>query len=126
MNTTNKAEVTGTTLKLPDEIWVNEQYFVVAEIGKNALKNNKTVTKLTIGENVAKIGSSAFRNMTKLKSITINAANLKSIGKNAFKGVGDEKRVTISVKAETEEEFEKICDMIRNAGVGKKVKFVKI
>lgn len=75
---------------------------------------------------MAKIGSSAFRNMTKLKSITINAANLKSIGKNAFKGVGDEKRVTISVKAETEEEFEKICDRIRNAGVGKKVKFVKI
>lgn len=120
------AEVTGTTLKLPDEIWVNEQYFVVAEIGKNALKNNKTVTKLAIGENVTSIGDSAFRNMKKLKSITINAANLESIGKNAFKGVGDKKRVTISVKAETEEEFEKICDMIRAAGAGKKVKFVKI
>ena len=118
------AEVTGTTLKLPGEIWVNEQHFVVTEIAKNLLKNNKTVTKLTIGENITKIGASVFRNMTGLKKITINAANLEEIGKNAFKGVGDKKTVTIIIKGVTEAEFEKICEMIRAAGIGKKVKFV--
>ena len=117
-------EVIGTTFKLPAEIWVNEQYFVVTEIGKGALKNNKAVTKLTIGENVTGIGSSAFRNMTNLKSITINASSLESIGKNAFKGVGDKKRVTITIKGVTEEEFEKICKMIRKAGIGKKAVFI--
>ena len=117
-------EVIGTTFKLPAEIWVNEQYFVVTEIGKSALKNNKAVTKLTIGENVTGIGSSAFRNMTNLKSITINASSLESIGKNAFKGVGDKKRVTITIKGVTEEEFEKICKMIRKAGIGKKAVFI--
>lgn len=117
-------EVIGTTFKLPAEIWVNEQYFVVTEIGMGALKNNKAVTKLTIGENVTRIGSSAFRNMTNLKSITINASSLESIGKNAFKGVGDKKRVTITIKGVTEEEFEKICKMIRKAGIGKKAVFV--
>ncbi len=117
-------EVIGTTFKLPAEIWVNEQYFVVTEIGKGALKNNKAVTKLTIGENVTRIGSSAFRNMTNLKSITINASSLESIGKNAFKGVGDKKRVTITIKGVTEEEFEKICKMIKKAGIGKKAVFV--
>ena len=118
------AEVIGTTFKIPGEIWVNEQHFVVTEIAKNLLKNNKTVSKLTIGENITKIGASAFRNMTGLKKITINAANLEEIGKNAFKGVGDKKTVTITVKGVSEEEFEKICDMIRAAGIGKKVKFV--
>ena len=117
-------EVIGTTFKLPAEIWVNEQYFVGTEIGKGALKNNKAVTKLTIGENVTRIGSSVFRNMTNLKSITINASSLESIGKNAFKGVGDKKRVTITIKGVTEEEFEKICKMIRKAGIGKKAVFV--
>ncbi len=116
-------EVIGTTFKLPAEIWVNEQYFVVTEIGKGALKNNKAVTKLTIGENVTGIGSSAFRNMTNLKSITINASSLESIGKNAFKGVGDKKRVTITNKGVTEAEFEKICKMIRKAGIGKKSEY---
>ena len=117
-------EVIGTTFKLPAEIWVNEQYFVVTEIGKGALKNNKAVTKLTIGENVTGIGSSAFRNMTNLKSITINASSLESVGKNAFKGVGDKKRETITIKGVTEEEFEKICKMIRKAGIGKKAVFI--
>ena len=119
-------EATGTTFKLPDEIWVNGQYFVVTKIGKGALKNNKMITKLTIGENVTRIGSSAFRNMSNLKSITVNAANLKSIGKNAFKGVGDKKRVTICIKAESQDKFEKICDMIKAAGAGKKIRFVSI
>lgn len=118
------AEVIGTTFKIPGEIWVNEQHFVVTEIAKNLLKNNKTVSKLTIGENITKIGASAFRNMTGLKKITINAANLEEIGKNAFKGVGDKKTVTIIIKGVTEAEFEKICEMIRAAGIGKKVKFV--
>ena len=97
-----------------------------AEIEKNFLKNDKTITKLTIGENVTVIGESAFKNMTGLKSITINAANLRSIGKNAFKGVGTKKRVTINIKAETDEEFDEICNMIMAAGAGKKVRFVKI
>ncbi len=118
------AEVIGTIFKIPGEIWVNEQHFVVTEIAKNLLKNNKTVTKLTIGENITKIGASAFRNMTGLKKITINAANLEEIGKNAFKGVGDKKTVTIIIKGVTEAEFEKICEMIRAAGIGKKVRFV--
>ncbi len=74
-----KAEVTGKSFKVPDEIRINGQRFVVTEFGDGA-----------------------------------------------FKGVGNKKRVTISVKAETEEEFEKICDMIRAAGAGKKVEFVKI
>ena len=71
-----KAEVTGKSFKVPDEIRINGQRFVVTEFGDGA-----------------------------------------------FKGVGNKKRVTISVKAETEEEFEKICDMIRAAGAGKKVRF---
>ena len=120
------ADVSGTNFKLPDELWVNEQLFVVTEIGKDVLKNNKTVTKLTIGENVISIGSSAFKNMTNLKSISLDAANLQSIGKNAFKGVGSKKHVTIRINAESQEQFEKICDMIRAAGAGKKVKFVMI
>ena len=86
--------------------------YKVTAIEKNAFKNNKTVTKITVGKNVAIIGANAFygcakmtsiiipsqvskieanvfKNCKKLKNITIQSTKLtnKNVAKNAFKGI---------------------------------------
>ncbi len=43
--------------------------------------------KVTIGKNVIKIGKEAFSGDGKLKMIKIQTKKLKSVGKNAFKGI---------------------------------------
>ena len=56
---------------------------------------HKKLKSVTIGKNVKKIGKEAFYNCKKIKRITIKSANLKSVGKNAIKGIN--KKATIKV-----------------------------
>lgn len=44
---------------------------------------------------VTTIGSKAFYNCKKLKTVTINSRKLKSVGKNAFKGICKKAKVTV-------------------------------
>lgn len=59
----------------------------VKTIGTNAFSGCKKITRVTIPEKVTKIGTNAFCGCKKLKTITIKSAKLKNIGKNAFKGI---------------------------------------
>lgn len=51
------------------------------------LKNNRKLKKVTIGNKVTKIGAGAFSGAKNLKAITIKSKLLKSVGKNALKGI---------------------------------------
>lgn len=56
-------------------------------IGKNAFNKCKGLKRITIPKNVTAIGENAFRDCKKLKLITVKSTVLKTVGKNAFKGV---------------------------------------
>lgn len=59
----------------------------VKTIGTNAFSGCKKITGVTIPEKVTKIGTNAFCGCKKLKTITIKSEKLKTIGKNAFKDI---------------------------------------
>ncbi len=60
------------------------------EIAAGAFFGNDTITAVTIGENVKKIGANAFENCENLAVVNINSTVLNSIGERAFAycGVG--------------------------------------
>lgn len=55
----------------------------VLKIENNALRDNKTLTSVTISEGIEDIGNSAFENCTKLSTITL-PTTITHIGKNAI------------------------------------------
>jgi len=61
--------------------------FAVTEVSKNAFKKCTKLKSAVIGANVTKIGANAFAGDKKLSKITIKSKKLKSVGKNAIKGI---------------------------------------
>ena len=87
-------EETAEKVEISDTVTINGVEYKVTSIAKNAFKNNKQVTAVSIGKNVTSIGDNAFAGCSKLKKVTI-AENMVSIGKNAFKGCKKLKTITI-------------------------------
>ena len=83
-------------LTIPATVKVKGVTYKVTAISDKAFKGNKKLTTVTIGSNVTKIGKEAFSGCKNLKKITVTAGKLKTIGKNAFKGIN--KKATITVK----------------------------
>lgn len=77
----------NTQVTIPAKVKINGNSYKVVSIAKNAFKNNKKLKKVTIGTNVTTIKANAFSGCSKLKTITVKSKKLKSIGKNAFKGI---------------------------------------
>ena len=67
----------------------------VTTIGNDAFSGCVKLTKVTIGKGVTKIGSKAFYNCKKLKSIVIKSTKIKSVGKNAFKGIHNKAKIKV-------------------------------
>ena len=68
--------------------------FKVTAIASAAFRNNKTVTKVTVGSNVATIGQKAFANCSKLASVTLGGS-VRTIGAYAFYRCTALKKLTI-------------------------------
>ena len=83
-------------LTIPATVKVKGVTYKVTAISNKAFKGNKKLTTVTIGSNVTKIGKEAFFGCKNLKKITVTAGKLKTISKNAFKGIN--KKATITVK----------------------------
>lgn len=81
VNKNNKA------ITVPATITVSGDSYQVTSIAKNAFKNNKKLTKVTIGANIQNIRTSAFQGCKNLKTVIFKTKKLKAIGKNAFKGI---------------------------------------
>jgi sorbitol-specific phosphotransferase system component IIA len=86
---------TGTAIKVPATVKIGETTFKVTSVGKNAFKNNKKATSVTIGKNVETIGSSAFAGCVKVKKVTIQSKKLKEIGSKAFSNNKALKKLTL-------------------------------
>ena len=83
------AQKNTATVNVPATVKISGKKYKVTEIKANAFKNNKKLTKITIGKNIKKIGKNAFLGCKNLKNITVKTSLLtkKTVGKNAFKGI---------------------------------------
>ena len=110
-------------VSIPATITVKGIKYQVTAVSKDAFKNNKKVTQVTIDKNVNNIGKNAFYGCKNLKKVTIKTTKLtkKTVGKNAFKGI--HKKATIKVPKKKLDAYKKI---LKNAGMNKSVKVVKI
>ena len=85
------------TIAIPDKVTIDGITYKVTSIAAGALKNNKTVTTVTIGKYVTSIGSSAFSNCTKLKKVTIGKS-VTTIGSKGFYKCASLTNITIPSK----------------------------
>lgn len=83
------AKKTCTTVYIPATIKVGGKNYKVVSIKAGALKGNKDLIKVTIGKNVKTIGKKAFYGCKDLKRIIIESKGLtsKSVAKDAFKKI---------------------------------------
>ena len=86
-----------THIIIPDTVTIDDITYKVTAIDDNALKNNRKVTKVTIGKYVAAIGKRAFSGCTKLKTVTIGSG-VRTIGAEAFQGCKKLKTLTVTSK----------------------------
>ncbi len=73
---------------IPQTIKWNTYTFRVTEISANAFSKDQKLKKVVIGKNIKKIGKNAFKGCKNLKKITIKTKSLKAgtVGKNALRG----------------------------------------
>ncbi len=107
-------------IKVPDTASIGGKKFKVTAIGNNAFKNCKKAASASIGKNVRTIRKQSFMNCVKLKKITVKAAGLKSVGKNALKDIS--KKAVIKVPAKQLKKYQKL---LKGKGQNKQVKIKK-
>ena len=110
-------------VSIPATITVKGIKYQVTAVSKDAFKNNKKVTQVTIDKNVKNIGKNALYGCKNLKKVIIKTTKLtkKTVGKNAFKGI--HKKATIKVPKKKLNAYKKL---LKNSGMKKSVKVMKI
>ena len=109
------------TVVIPATIKVNGVTYKVNSIAKNAFKNNKKLSKVTISANITSIGANAFSGCKSLKNVVIKTTKLKAVGKNAFKGI--QKKAVFKVPAKKLKAYRKLLGS--KAGIKKTMKIKK-
>lgn len=80
---------------IPPTVTIDGFEYKVTEIKAKAFNKNKTITQATIGANVEIIGKQAFNGCKNLKKITITSAVIKKINKKAFAGIKKKAVITV-------------------------------
>lgn len=91
---------------VPKTVKISGVSYKVTSVAKNAFANHKKLKSVTVGANVKTIGKGAFSGCKNLKKITLRAARVKSVGKNALKGV--KKNVVIKVPKGKKKAYKKL------------------
>lgn len=89
-NTDKDAEA----VTVAETVKIGNKTLKVTTIADNAFSGNKKLTKVTIGNNITKIGNKAFYKCTNLKTVVIGK-KVRSIGKSAFAGCKKLSKVTV-------------------------------
>ena len=108
-----------TTVSVPATIKVDGIAYKVTSISASALAKNTKLKSVTIGKNVKTIGKKAFYGCKNLKKITIKSSSLKAVGKNAFKGIYAKAKIKVPKK-----ELSAYKKILTGKGLWKKVKFI--
>lgn len=85
-----------TKVTIANTVKIGGKTFQVTSIADKALYNKTKVSSVTIGTNVTSIGKEAFKNCKKLTTITIQSTKLKTVGKNALNGIKSTAKVKVS------------------------------
>lgn len=80
---------------IPPTVNIDGFDYKVTEIQAKAFNKNKKITQVTIGTNMETIGKQAFNGCKNLKKVTITSAVIKSIGKKAFAGIKKNAKITV-------------------------------
>lgn len=107
-------------LVIPSVVTVEGKIYQVTAIGSNAFKNCKKLKTVVIGKGVTSIGAKAFNGCKALKKITIKSTKLKKVGKSAFKGI--HAKAVIKVPKAKMKAYQKL---LKKKGQGKKVRITK-
>lgn len=75
------------TINVTATVTIKDVTCKVTAIADLAFAGQKKATKAVIGTNVTKIGKKAFYGDSRLKSITVKGKKLKTVGKQALKGI---------------------------------------
>lgn len=84
----------SSTVTIPKTVKCNGYTYKVTSIANNAYAGEKSIKKVTIGNNVKTIGIGAFKNCTNLSKVTVDKG-VKKIGKDAFSGCKKVNTITI-------------------------------
>lgn len=115
----NRAEVTGctataTTLTIPAAVTYNGKNYPVTEIKGSAFKNNTKITSVTINNSIKVIGDEAFKGCSSLVTVTM-PATLDSIGQQAFANTSVTS-VTVPYAPKMGKEIFYWCTKLKNIG----------
>ncbi len=104
---------------IPNFIRIKNKPYKVTSIRNGAFKNYTKLKSVTIGKNVKRIGKEAFCGCKNLKKVTVKSSLIsgKMIGKNAFLGITEE--TVIKVPKNKVKLYKKL---FRAKGLNKKVK----
>ena len=91
-----KSSASG-SITIPATVTINGITYKITAIEANAFKNNKKITKITIGKNVTSIGKNAFSGCSKLKTLKLGAS-VTTISDKAFYKCTSLTKVTIPSK----------------------------
>ena len=107
---------------IPDKVTVDGLTFKVTGIKGGAFQNHKKLKSVVIGKNITAIGKRAFTGCKNLRKIAIKTKGLTaaSVGKQAFKGI--HKKAVIRVPKSRKKVYRKI---LQNRGAVGKVKIKK-
>ena len=107
-------------ITVPETVTIDHISYKVTSISSDAFKNNKKLKKVTIGKNVTTIGNGAFRGCGKMETVTIRSSKLKSVGKNAFKGIKSNAKIKVPAK-----KLKAYKKLLKGSGLSNKAKITK-
>lgn len=77
----------ATSISIPSTVTINGVTYKVTRVQANAFASNTKLKSVTIGSNVAAIGSKAFYKCKNLSTVKIKSKKITSIGSKAFYGI---------------------------------------
>ena len=101
-----KGKKDAVSVTVPDTVKIQGKGYKVTAVAENAFKGCKKLKSVTVGKNVTSIGKNAFSGCSGLKKITVKTAKLKSVGKNALKGI--HKKAVIKVPKSRLSKYKKL------------------
>lgn len=114
-----KTDSKKTTFTIPDSISVDGITYHVASVTKDAFRDNKKITKVTVKADITSIGKHAFNGCSKLGVVVIRSHSLSSVGADAFRGI----RATATIKVPDGKQ-KTYQNLLKGKGLGSKVKIV--
>lgn len=103
---------------IPASVTYGGNTYNVTGIAAKAFRNNKKLTRVTIGKNITSIGKNAFAGCTRLKKINILSSKIKTAGKSCFKSVNRNTVITVPAA-----KYKYYRNRFKNSGLKKTVTY---